>query len=369
MKVALVHDWLTGMRGGERCLDAFLKIYPAADIYTLLHIPGRTNPQIDGAVKGTSFLQYFPGVSRYYRYLLPLYPFAAWSLKIKGYDLVISLSHAAAKNVQVPKGTRHICYCFTPMRYIWDQAEQYFGPFTTLLWPVLKLLRRWDYRGARVVSDFVGISRFVSARIRAFYGRSAKVIYPPVETSWITPIAAAEPGEAFLCAGALVPYKRIDLAIKAFNLLKLPLWIVGTGPEEEKLKRIAGPTIKFFGRVSDQDLADFYRRSRALVFPGSEDFGMMPIECLAAGRPVIGQYAGALRETLVAYKPWDKSSLDEAAPCGVFISRENINEVQALIDSVSFFIEHEKAFRPESCTARAAQFGADRFRKEWRAYA
>ena len=264
-RVALVHDWLTGMRGGERCLEAFLKLYPDADVLTLLHKPGSCSPMIEERVTQTSFLQRIPGISKYYRLFLPLYPMAIKSLDTRGYDFVISLSHAAAKNVKIHSDTVHVSYCFTPMRYAWDQVQSYFGKITPLLWPILMALRKWDKRRSTSVDHFVSISRFVSARIRCFYGRASTVIYPPVDTDWIPTTSAESPGEAFLYAGALVPYKRPDLAVRACTELGLPLWVAGTGSEEERLRKIAGPSVKFLGRVSDEELASLYEIGRAHV--------------------------------------------------------------------------------------------------------
>ena len=371
MKVALVHDWLTGMRGGERCLQAFLKLYPEADIFSLLHIPGRTSTQIDERVKGTSFLQKFPGIARYYRLCLPLFPFAVRSFDFSGYDLLISLSHSAVKNVRVPKGCVHICYCFTPMRYIRDQAWQYFGLLTPLLSPLLWWLRRWDRQGAKGPDVFIAISRFIAARIRYYYGRHSEVIYPPVETSWISRADAGVPGRAFLYAGALVPYKRPDLIVKAFNENGEPLWVVGSGPLERKLKRMAGPNIFFFGQVSDQDLARFYRDCRALIFPVREDFGMVPIECLAAGRPVIGFYSGALKETLPGIKPWTGRRAAGPKDCGVFFrARKSSRDPELkdeLLKSIQCFIENESSFRVEACKERSEQYSSIRFEEDFEA--
>ncbi len=367
MKVALVHDWLTGLRGGERCLQAFLQIYPEADIFTLLHIPGATDRMIDSRIKQSSFIQKLPASKHYYRYLLPLYPWAVSGFDFKGYDLVISLSHAAAKNITVPESVPHISYCFTPMRYIWDQARNYFGAATPLIWPLISSLRSWDCRGAERLTAIVGISKFIAARIRKFYGLEAHVIYPPVDTSWITPLSSFAKGEAFLCAGALVPYKKIDLVVEAFNYLNETLWIVGGGPEEAKLKRIAGSNIKFFGRVSDLELAKFYSASRALIFPGTEDFGMVPIECLAAGRPVIGHYSGALRESLGGMRPWKKSDLDESSASGVFIRRgfTRGDQISEIVKSVLFFKEDESRFTPQNCVSAARKFEPQRFYDGW----
>lgn len=368
-RVAIVHDWLTGMRGGEKCLAAFLRIYPHADIYTMVHAPGTTTDQIDERVKGTSWLQALPGVRRYYRTLLPFYPTAIRSIDLGGYDLVISLSHAAAKNVRVAPGATHISYCFTPMRYIWDQAEAYFGAMTPAVWPVINRLRAWDRAASRGVSHFAAISRFVAARIRCFYNRSADVIYPPVHTEWIEPIKRYHRGEAFLYAGALVPYKKVDLLVKAFNKMGHELWIAGTGPLEGKLKKMARSNIKFFGAVTDSELSDLYANCRALLFPAVEDFGLIPIECLAAGRPVIGMYAGALRESLNGIKPWlqdtDDSALAVEESCGVFIWKSSKNQVGAVESSVNYFMEHESRFLPEVCRKQAGLFSPDRFYSSW----
>jgi len=367
MKVALVHDWLTGLRGGERCLEAFLQLYPDADIFTLIHVPGATTAAIDARVKHTSFLQRLPGIQRYYRLCLPLFPRAIRSFEFTGYDLVVSLSHAAAKNITVPAGTLHMCYCFTPMRYVWDQVAVYFGKLTPILWPIIRSLRAWDRRGSAGVDHFVAISDFVAARIRFFYKRSSDVVHPPVETGWIAPAAEGSRGEAFLYAGALVPYKRPDLVVRAFREIDAPLWIVGAGPEEARLRALAGPNVTFFGRVSDAELAEYLRRCRALVFPGTEDFGILPVECLAAGRPVIGLYDGALRETLTGLKPWENSRVDGEAPTGVFIPRSRGGEVGALVDTIRTFIAHEGEFTVRACVEQARRFGPDRFAALWMA--
>lgn len=373
MKVALVHDWLTGLRGGERCLQAFLHLYPGADIFTLLHVPGSTDAAIDRRVKETSFLQNVPFASKVYRLCLPLYPAAIRRFDFSGYDLVVSLSHAAAKNITVPKGVPHLCYCFTPMRYIWDQARFYFGAATPALWPIISGLRRWDCSQSEQVLAFSAISRFVAARIRCFYGRDAEVIYPPVETSWIEPARAGTFGEAFLYAGALVPYKRVDLVIQAFNALGEKLWIVGKGPEEKKLRALAKSNIEFFGYVPDRELAAFYRRSRALIFPGIEDFGLIPLECMAAGRPVIALNDGALRETLNGVKHWQTGALEPAKASGVFIQKTNSGDAPAQVDSivsaVYYFLKNEEKFQVDSCVAQARAFSPKRFFESWEAFA
>lgn len=377
MKIALVHDWLTGMRGGERCLQTFLRMYPDADILTMLHVQGSTCSEIDDQVRQVSWLGKLPLVDRYYRALLPLYPRAIRSLDLGQYDFVISLSHAAAKNVPVPAHVRHVSYCFTPMRYVWDQAEHYFGRATPLLSPALSQLRRWDLHGAKGVEQFVAISRFVAARIRCFYGRSSSVIHPPVDTSWIRPLTKPRRGEAFLCAGALVPYKRVELAVRACSLMGEKLWIVGRGPEEERLRRIAGPTVSFFGHVPDRELGELYANCRALIFPGTEDFGMVPIECLAAGRPVIGVYDGALRETLHGLRSWESQPKVDGTPVGVFFAphnrrrvapgrrSDNNAELDGLMRALQLFAEREGEFSAAACRVHATRFSVEHFQLAW----
>lgn len=379
MKVALVHDWLTGMRGGERCLEAFLCVYPTADIFTLIHVPGTTSSQIDARVRGTSILGRIPGIAKRYRSFLPLYPLAAVSLNLAGYDLVISLSHAAAKNVKVPQGVPHVCYCFTPMRYIWDQAPYYFRGWSQYVaQPILKLLRNWDTRGAARVTHFVAISTFVAARIRLFYGRDADVIAPPVRLPHETSSLLSPPEEArfrenhdpfFLCAGALVPYKRIEVAVKAFSSMNLPLWVVGGGSELEKLKKQAGPTVRFLGHVSDGFLWESYKRCRALIFPGVEDFGIVPVECMASGRPVIGVDAGGLRDSVVGFRPWIRSNLVPGDECGVFIPKKGYGDPLALEEAVRIFCREEHRFNPEVARRQAARFSYTNFFKSWDAFA
>jgi glycosyltransferase involved in cell wall biosynthesis len=367
MRVALVHDWLTGLRGGEKCLLAFLELYPDAHVHTLIHIPGTTSEVIDKAVRSTSWLNRLPFRSKIYRLMLPFFPSAVRSLRLEDYDLIISLSHAAAKNVTVPKGAVHVCYCFTPMRYIWDQVRSYFGPLSFLLWPVVTYLRRWDVEGAKNVHHFVAISRFIGARIRCFYGRKSKVIFPPVDTSWLPVVPETKLGEAFLYAGALVPYKRPDLVVEAFNRLGLPLWVLGSGPLEQSIRTLAKPNVTVLGRLSDAELAGYFQRCRALIFPGKEDFGMIPVECLASGRPVIGLGAGGLAETLKGfdYRTMLDDTRDAQDVCGVFIPPHEEGNLDALVAAIKVFIEHEQQFSQSACTRRAELFSVDRFKLSW----
>lgn len=359
MKVALVHDWLTGMRGGEKCLKAFVEMYPHADIFTLFHVPGSTHPLIEERVLKTSLLNKIPWSGKLYRLMLPLYPLASKMLNIKGYDLVISLSHAAAKNVTVDSSSLHICYCFTPMRYIWDQAPVYFGKVYPLVAPLIKGLQHWDAHGANSVNAFVAISQFVRRRIRQFYQREATVIYPPVDTSWISPNVDRSSSAPYLCAGALVPYKRIEIAIKAFNRLKLPLTIAGKGPEMSVLKRIAGETITFKGHVSDEELSTLYKTSKALIFPGVEDFGLIPVEFMSSGGAVIAYRDGGALEYVV-----------EGSGGTGLLYREEGDEPQdcALERAIKKFEEGSVLFDGHRSIDNAQRFSTDQFKSSWKRY-
>ncbi len=294
LKIVLVHDWLTGMRGGEKCLEVLCRHFPDAPLFTLLHRRGSTSPAIERMQIQTSFLQHIPGD---YRYLLPLMPRAIESLRIPDdADLVFSLSHAVAKGVRVPVGVPHICFCFTPMRYAWHLRHEYFGSGSGRSWMkrsvgrardfVLDRIKKWDRRTSAGVTHFVAISRTVARRIEECYGRSSVVIYPPVDTAFYTP--NSQPREDYyLALSALVPYKRIDLAVAACRQLGRRLVVVGAGPELGRLSAMAGPGIEFRGWKSNEAIRDLLRSCRALIFPTHEDFGIVPLEAQACGAPVI----------------------------------------------------------------------------------
>ena len=295
MRVAIIHDWLLGMRGGERCLEVLCRMFPEAELYTAFYNPENITEVINAHPVTTSVLQRLPSVEQYYRYLLPLYPYAARSLaksirsKPDHYDLVISVSHCLAKNVPLPSHSVHLSYCLTPMRYIWDQYDAYFrdNSLEPLIRVFAKRLQKWDQKCAQSVDSFVGISEFICQRIKRVYNRDARVIYPPVRTDWLSQRDPEDQGEGFLCVSALVPYKNVDLIVRTFNKLGQPLSVVGSGPEREKLHSIAGKNIRFYEQISDFELSELYKRSKALVFAAEEDFGMTPVEMQACGRPVI----------------------------------------------------------------------------------
>lgn len=303
MKIALVHDWLTGMRGGEKCLEVFCELFPDAPIYTLLHNKGTMSPVIESRKIITSFIDCLPAKSSRYRKYLPLFPFAVAQFDLSGYDLVISTSHAVAKNVRVRKNALHICYCFTPMRYIWDMYDQYFGKgrvgivIRVVMMVIAPILRWWDVKTSANVTHFIAISEEVRRRIKKHYSRESEVIYPPVDTDHFTLSSKEE--DFFLIVSALVPYKRVDLAVEAFNQNGKRLVIAGTGPDAKMLQSKAGPNIEFLGWQSDDELAELYSRCAALIFPGVEDFGIVPLEAQAAGKPIIAFGRGGALETVI----------------------------------------------------------------------
>jgi glycosyltransferase involved in cell wall biosynthesis len=305
MRTAFIHDWLTGMRGGEKVLEALCECYPDADIFTLYHQRGSVSPEIERHRIRTSFVQHLPFARTHYRQYLPLFPFAVEQFRLDRYDLVISSSHCAAKAVVPPGRARHLCYCHSPMRYAWDQFDAYFGPArkgkVASRWfyrPVLARLARWDAATAGRVHRFIANSGHVATRIRRYYNREATIVYPPVDTVFYHP-ADITPGSHFLIVSALVPYKRIELAMTACGRLGARLRIVGDGPDRDRLEKQAGPHVEFLGRLSDADVRDEYRRALAVILPGEEDFGIVPVEAQACGRPVVAFARGGVLETVV----------------------------------------------------------------------
>jgi len=300
MRVVLCHDWLTGMRGGERVLEILCEGFPEAPIFTLIHNPDTISDTINRHPIHTSWLQTIPSIGKRYRYFLPFFPSAIEHFKVPPADLVISTSHCVAKGLR--SKSPHLCYCFTPMRYAWLFHDEYLkgNPLKKLLArPALAWLRHWDRKTSQQVTRFVGISHYIAARINRFYGRKADVLHPPVDLDRWTPDYQPA-GDFDLIASALVPYKKIDLAVTAYNHTGRHLKIVGTGTEFESLKAMAGPHIEFLGRQTDKELLALYRRCRMLIFPGEEDFGIVPLEAQACGRPVVAYGRGGALETVKA---------------------------------------------------------------------
>jgi glycosyltransferase involved in cell wall biosynthesis len=312
-RVALVHDWLTGMRGGEKVLAAIAAIFPAAPIHTLFHVPGSVSAALESHPIHTSFLQRAPGIERHYRRYLPLFPAAIEEFDLSGFDLVVSSSHCVAKGVIPAPGAYHLCYCHTPMRYAWDQEHVYFphrrGLTARLRSLTLTALRVWDVSSAARVNLFVANSRFVAQRIRSYYGRDAEVVHPPVDVDFFTPGRAADGGYC-LMVSALAPYKRLEVAMAACERLGLELRIVGEGPERQRLAQLAGPRTRLLGKVDGKHLREQYRGARLLLQPGVEDFGIASVEALACGVPVVAVDRGGVLDVVedgrhgVLYADW-----------------------------------------------------------------
>jgi glycosyltransferase involved in cell wall biosynthesis len=359
-RVALVHDWLTGMRGGERCLEVVCELFPTAPLYTLLHVPGSVSPVIERRPVVTSFIQRLPDAARRYRHYLPLFPAAIRAFDLSGHDLVISLSHCAAKAVRRPPGALHLSYCFSPMRYVWDLYDDYFGPRAPRLarWlmpPVAAALRSWDRRTTGV-DRFVAISHHIADRIRRVYGRDADVIHPPVDVARFRP---ARPEDFYLVVSALVPYKRVDLAIAAARRLGRRLLVVGTGPEERRLRAQAGPGVEFLGWRPDPEVAELYARCRAVLFPSVEDYGIVPLEAAAAGRPTVALARGGALETMVGLDAGD------GPPTATFFHEQT---EAALADAIRTCEASEHRFQPDALRAHAARFDRPVFRERLQAY-
>jgi glycosyltransferase involved in cell wall biosynthesis len=359
-RVAQGHDLLNGMRGGERCLEVFCELFPDADLFTLLHVPGSVSPVIERRRIVTSFLQRLPDVAARYRYYLPLFPAAMARFDFSSYDLELSSSHAVAKAARRAPGATHVCYCFTPMRYIWDLYDDYFGrgappAMRMVMPPIAAALRRWDRRTSGRVDRFIAISRFVADRIRRVWSREADVIYPPVDVARFTMVD--EPGDYYLVVSALVPYKRVDLAVEAATRMKRRLLVVGSGPEARRLTALAGPTVEFLGWRDDREVADLYARCRAVLFPSLEDFGIVPLESMAAGRPVVAFGAGGATETIVGL-----DSGGDAPPTGVFFGTQSVG---ALVHAMTSLESNLSRFEPKALRARAEGFDRPLFRERY----
>lgn len=357
MKVALVHDWLTGMRGGEYVLEAIAEAFPRSDLFTLLYVPGKVSPVLTTLKRHTSILQKVPFAEKRYRSFLPLMPWMAERFDLRGFDLVISSSHCVAKGIRKDPGAVHVSYVHAPMRYIWDRYDDYFGPGRASLpvrfaaRAVRSRLQRWDrgVSGADRVDLLIANSAFIAEQIRNAYGREAKVIHPFADLDRFR--ITRQTGRNYLMVTAFAPYKRVDLAIEAFNRLKLPLLIVGSGQEQARLEKLAGPTIEFLGPLSNAAIADLFSKCRAFVFPGVEDFGITPIEAMAAGAPVIAYGEGGALETVTP-------------ETGVFFKPQT---VEALMEAVMKLESGQIVIDERTCRARAAHFSRERFQSEFMA--
>lgn len=363
MITALVHDWLNGMRGGEYVLQSIASIFPRARIYTLFCDPEKISKDLKKHEIVTSFIQNLPKRKEHYRYYLPFFPKAIERFKLDGADLVISSSHCVAKGAITGTKTLHICYCFSPMRYVWDRFDDYFPRerMNSVKYRMIRFsaerLRKWDRQNSRRVDLFIAISNFVRQRIRDYYDRPAKVIHPPVDTDYFTPGADDDKGY-YLAAGALVPYKKIDLVIEAFRGIGEKLVVAGEGPDFCKLVNDAPKNVEFTGWVDRETLRDYYRGCRALIFPGVEDFGIMPVEAQACGKPVIAFAEGGIKDTVVG------PSVEDAKRYGGFISGlffkdQSVEDIRRAVKAFSSI-----RFDPVAIRDHAVRFSKERFFSE-----
>jgi glycosyltransferase involved in cell wall biosynthesis len=350
-RVALVHDFLLDLRGAERVFAAICDAWPQADVYTAVYDEKGTEGRFAARAPRASFLQNLRPTARTFRPLLPLYPHAIESLDLRGYDIVISSSSAWAHGVLVDPGAVHVCYCHNPFRYAWTEREATVAarpmPIRIPLRMLLSRWRQWDWVVAQRVDRYVANSQVTAKRIERYFGRDADVVYPPVELSRFHP---GEVGDHYLVVAELMAHKQIDVAVSAFNRLRMPLTVVGDGPELRRLRRLAGPTVRFTGRLPDDRVAELMRSARALVVTAAEEFGIAAVEALASGRPVIALGAGGVLE-----------SVREGATGAYY--RESHPE--ALAEVIARFDPF--AFDPAVCVAAAQRFGIARFQAALRA--
>jgi glycosyltransferase involved in cell wall biosynthesis len=370
MKIALIHDWLTGMRGGEKCLEIFCKLFPDATLMTLIHLKGTMSPTIEKMDIRTSFIQKLPFIKQKYRHYLPLFPTAIEEFDLKGYDLILSSSHCVAKGVLTHPGTMHFCYCHTPMRYVWSMYHDYFGQGRAkglqkmIIAFSSNYLRMWDVISANRVDHFIANSHHVQKRIEKYYHRDAAVIHPPVDTAntWLS----EKNDDYYLVVTALVPYKRIDIAVKAFNQLNKKLVIVGQGSEEKYLKKIAGKNIEFVGWAVGTELQNYYANCKALIFPGEEDFGIVPVEAQAFGKPVIALGIGGALETVRGIWPTRDGSYinqNDGQTTGIFFPQatpESLIKAVELLEQINF--------SGEFIRRHALQFDKEQFRQRIKSF-
>lgn len=348
MRVAIIHYWLVGMRGGEKVVEALCEMYPQADIFTHVYVPEMVSNRIRQHRVIPTFVNALPRASRMYKSYLPLMPLALEQLDLRGYDLVISSESGPAKGVIVPPEAVHVCYCHTPMRYIWNMYHDYRQSAGWLarhmMPPLTHYLRMWDVSSAMRVDSFVANSATVAGRIRRYYGADSVVIHPPVDTDAFSAVDPAEIGNYFLMVGELVSYKRPDLAVRAFNEMKLDLVIIGGGEMLDDIRRLAGPTVKVLGSQPFDVLKQHYARCRALIFPGEEDFGMVPVEAMASGRPVIAYGRGGAIETVAG------------GLSGILFAEQTVADISSAVRNLSSL-----GMDSRKIVAHARQFGRDQF--------
>jgi glycosyltransferase involved in cell wall biosynthesis len=354
-RVALVHDWLNQVGGAESVLESLVSLLPGAPIYTSMYAPEIMPAQYRTWDIRTTFMQQLPGVTNHHQAYLPVYPLAFSGLSMSGYDLVLSNKSAFCHFVTPPAGARHVCYCLTPTRFLWQYASyrerEALPPAVDLaLRPVVSLLRHSDFAAAQRVSTFIAISTEIQERIRRYYGRESTIIYPPVDLARFFPSGEA-PGDYFLAGGRLIPYKRVDLAVRACTELGLRLLVYGDGRDRPALEKMAGPCVTFLGRVAWDELACLFREARAFIFPGLEDFGIAPVEAQAAGRPVVAFAGGGALDTVLPGRT------------GEFFAEQSVESLKAVLSTFD-----PMAYDPAECRANAERFGTERFERELREF-
>ncbi len=364
MKVAIVHDWLVSYAGSERVVEQMLHCLPDADVFTLIDsIPSADRGFLGGKPVHTSFLQHLPGARRHHRRYLPLMPLAVEQLDVSGYDLVISSSHAVAKGVLTGPDQLHICMCYSPIRYAWDLQHQYLhesgldrGIKSWIARWLLHKLRIWDTRTANGVDHFIAISSFIARRIEKTYRRTSEVVFPPVDVNSFDLVRDKE--NFYLTASRLVPYKKVPMIIEAFNQMPdKKLVVIGSGPDNERCRALAGSNIELLGYQSTDVLRSYMQRAKAFVFAAEEDFGIAPVEAQACGTPVIALGKGGAKETI--------RGLDHASPTGVFFHEQT---AMAVCEAVKTFEENRLRIAPETCRQNAERFSNERFRQHFSAY-
>lgn len=347
-RVAIVHYWLVSMRGGERVIERMLDLFPQADIFTNVYDPAAVSEKIRSRKVTTSFINRLPGSRRFYQYYLPLMPMALEQLDLRGYDIVISSESGPAKGVITDPGSTHVCYCHSPMRYLWDHYHHYraeANPLARIAMPVMyNRLRAWDVSSSARVDRIAANSRFIQSRVRKFWRREAEVIHPPVETGLFS--KSDDISSAYLWVGQMVPYKRPDLAVDAFNALGLPLTMVGSGSMLKSLKSRAKGNIRFIERMNFDDLRKAYATARALVFTAEEDFGIVPVEAMASGRPVLAYGRGGALDSV------------RDGVSGLFFDRQ---DTPSLIDGVARMEHFLRDFAPDDAMLHARNFAPEHF--------
>jgi glycosyltransferase involved in cell wall biosynthesis len=348
MKVAIVHYWLVGMRGGEKVIEALCEMYPQADIFTHVYVPEATSAKIREHRIIPTFINRLPRAPRMYKSYLPLMPLALEQLNLNGYDLIISSESGPSKGIVPHPNALHVCYCHTPMRYIWNMYHEYradAGRVTRLLMPPLShYLRMWDAASAARVDSFVANSSTVASRIQRYYRRESTVIHPPVDTTAFSVAAPSDLEDYYLMAGELVAYKRPDLAVRAFNEMKLKLVVIGGGEMLKEIRQIAGPNVTVLGSQPFDVLRQHYSRCRALIFPGEEDFGMVPVEAMASGRPIVAFGRGGATETVVD------------SITGVFFFEQTVEAISSAVRRLATV-----DIDPQKIATHAGQFGQAQF--------